>query len=625
MSAPTVRQKLRYAFDNTMSKGTKALIAWLLIVTTALVLVGGTLAVIVSSQDDNGGFGTSLWAAFMHVLDPSLIASDTTGGGFLISMLLIALCGIVIVSCLVGILTTGLDAKLAELRKGRSLIVETGHTVVLGWSDQVFTIISELVEANESERRACIAILADKDKVEMEDEIRDKISDLKSTKVICRTGDPADPDDIRIVNLATAASVILLTSDEPDPDAQLVRSLLAVTQGADNSEAHVVGSVSDSRNLPAARLAGGRRTHLIDATDMMARLMVQTCRQSGLSVVYTDLLDFGGDEMYFTEQPQLVGWNFGQVLNAFASSTVMGVKAANGRTYINPPARSVIQPGDQIIVIAEDDSTIRLDGTPSQPNEVAIMARGEASSRPERTLILGWNARGATMLQQLDAYVAPGSVTDVVSANESMSEQIREVGHTMKVQALNFKADDPTKRSVLESLGVGGYNHIIALCGDEVEPALADSRTLVTLLHLRDMGERSGTRFPVVSEMADDRNRGLAQVTQADDFIVSEKLVSLMMTQTSENPHLTDVFTQLFDPEGSEIYLKPSEYYIRPGYPVDMYTIVESAKRRSEVALGYRLAAHSHEAPNYGIFLNPAKSQSVTFQPGDKVIVLAED
>ena len=87
-------------------------------------------------------------------------------------MLVVTLGGIFIVSALIGVLTTGLDARIAQLRKGRSRIIERNHTVILGWSDQVFIVLAELVEANESARRPCVAILADRDKVEMEEQIR---------------------------------------------------------------------------------------------------------------------------------------------------------------------------------------------------------------------------------------------------------------------------------------------------------------------------------------------------------------------------------------------------------------------------------------------------------------------
>ena len=63
----------------------------------------------------------------------------------------------------------------------------------------------------------------------------------------------------------------------------------------------------------------------------------------------------------------------------------------------------------------------------------------------------------------------------------------------------------------------------------------------------------------IVSEMMDIRNRALAQIARADDFIVSDKLVSLMMSQLSENKHLEQVFKVLFSSEGSEIYIRPDD------------------------------------------------------------------
>jgi ion channel POLLUX/CASTOR len=78
---------------------------------------------------------------------------------------------------------------------------------------------------------------------------------------------------------------------------------------------------------------------------------------------------------------------------------------------------------------------------------------------------------------------------------------------------------------------------------------------MVTLLHLRNIADRNGHPFSVVSEMLDIRNRNLAEIARADDFIVSNQLISLLLTQISENKQLRAVFSDLLAPEGSEIYL----------------------------------------------------------------------
>jgi hypothetical protein len=94
----------------------------------------------------------------------------------------------------------------------------------------------------------------------------------------------------------------------------------------------------------------------------------------------------------------------------------------------------------------------------------------------------------------------------------------------------------------------------------------------------------------------------------------------------SENGALFDVFTDIFDPEGAEIYLKPAGDYVAIGKPVNFYTVVEAARRRGQTAIGYRITAEAGRADkSYGVHTNPRKSESTTFAPDDKVIVIAED
>ena len=46
---------------------------------------------------------------------------------------------------------------------------------------------------------------------------------------------------------------------------------------------------------------------LLDIRETVAKLVVQTSRQSGAAAVYTELFDYGGDEIYFLEDHALDG------------------------------------------------------------------------------------------------------------------------------------------------------------------------------------------------------------------------------------------------------------------------------------------------------------------------------
>jgi hypothetical protein len=247
-------------------------------------------------------------------------------------------------------------------------------------------------------------------------------------------------------------------------------------------------------------------------------------------------------------------------------------------------------------------------------------------AQPEKCLILGWNRSGTTIVRELDNYVAKGSQVTVVADIYNIEKQIKAQGGKLKNQTLVVEEGETTDRDLLNKLGVEDYDHVIVLAYNTVEPQEADAKTLVTLLHLRDMAQKDETPFSIVSEMLDLRNRELAEATQVDDFIVSEHLISLMMAQLSENAELFDVFADIFDPEGAEIYLKPVSDYVATGQSVNFYTVVEAARRRGETALGYRITSEASDAgKSYGVHTNPKKSELVTFAPEDKIIVIAED
>src|SRR5919206_55928 len=177
---PTVRQRARYAFDNTMARGTPALVGWLTVLTVALVGLA-TLIVLaggLAPKDDSGhrpGLIGQAFKTMLHALDPGTVAGDTGKWPFLLAMFLITITGLFVVSALIGVIATGLDNKINELRKGRSFVIERGHTLVLGWSESVFTILSELRIANESERDPVVVVMSERDRVEMEDQIRAKV------------------------------------------------------------------------------------------------------------------------------------------------------------------------------------------------------------------------------------------------------------------------------------------------------------------------------------------------------------------------------------------------------------------------------------------------------------------
>ncbi|HEY9077592.1 MAG TPA: hypothetical protein VIO61_13750 [Anaerolineaceae bacterium] len=631
MKDVTWKQRLSYWFDNYMARGTISLVLGLAAVSLVIILLISLLVTIFSVAPAGGEpitFFEAVWLSLMRTLDAGTMGGDE-GWAFRGFMFAVTLGGIFIISSLIGVLTTGLESKMEELRKGRSMVIENNHTVIYGWSSQIFTIISELVIANENQPKSCIAILADKDKVEMEDEIRSKIGELGRTRVVCRTGSTIDLKDIGIVSPQTSKSIIVLSQDHENPDADVIKTLLALVNSADRRSTpyHIVAEIRNPHNVDVAKMIGKDEVEILLVGDLIARIIAQTCRQSGLSVVYTELLNFEGDEIYFKSEPGLTGKTFREVLNAYPTSAVIGL-VHQGKTMLNPPMDTIMTGGDQVIAISKDDDTLSLSSDLNvQINQKAIQSIRPTIAPAERTLILSWNWRAPTIINELDRYSSSGStVTILADFAEGKDEIIRCCNNLQNIQ-VDYLVGDPTDRLTLNKIKVYTYNHVILLsASDTGSPQEADAKTLITLLHLREIASQYGYRFSIVSEMMDIRNRMLAEITRADDFIVSDTLISLLLSQISENKLLNAVFTDIFDPEGSEIYLKPVTRYITLGEPVNFYTIIASAAQYGEVAFGYRIKSLSSDpARSYGVVINPDKAQQVNLRPEDQVIVLAED
>lgn len=633
MSNIPLKTRLNYKFDNFISKGTVAMIYGLGILSFILILFFGTMLLVFGLHPDSDKDFTlfeSLWVNLTHVLDPGVLGNHEDNWPFRLFMMITTFLGLVIVSTLIGLVSNGILTKMDDLRKGRSFVIEKDHVLILGWSSKIFTIISEICIANENQKRGVIVILADMDKVLMEDEIRDKVGSTGNTKVICRTGNPIDVHDLYIANPFDTKSIIILDKDNENSDSQIIKTIVAIVTNPDRREEnyHITAEMEDKRNFEVAKMVGKDEVELILSDEIISRIMVQTSRQSGLSVVYIELMDFGGDEIYFVEEKSLIGKTFREILFSYEDSAIMGIQFADGHVEINPPMDTIFKEGDQVIGITEDDDTL----VPNAPDHHELEENKIVYTEPliqekEKILILGWNNRARYIIKELDNYVPPGSHVRVISKFDDAAKAVQRLENQVENIALSFEVMDTTDRETLESMNLSQYDYIMLLCYQNYFPIQeADAQTLITLLHLRNFTEKNGEKYKIVSEMLDIRNRQLADITSADDFIVSDKLISLLMSQVSENKYLMRVFEDLFDADGSEIYIKPAREYVKTGEPINFYTILESAARKNEVAIGYRVIKQSKDAnKGYGVYVNPPKSDQFTLSSDDMVIVLSED
>lgn len=586
------------------------------------------IALLVKLGDLNPGVTLleQFWLYLILTLEPD--APDNHFWSFRLVTLLVIIIGILLIGALVGAITASIADRLEKLRQGHSKVLERDHTVILGWSEQVFTIVSELVVAKAQQPKSHIVVLGEQNKVTMEHAIRTKVGKTGHTKVICRHGSPMEMTDLAMISVNTAKAIIILSPDGEDPDLKAIKTLLAIVNDPHRraDSYHIVMHLQEPKNARVAQIVGHDEIEVVVTTDFIARITAQTSRQSGLATVYLDLLDFNGEDICFHDATVLVGQRYSDALLAYANASVIGIQAHEGAVQLNPDLATPIAAGDQLVIIANANASLQRTVTPPTLDETVFQSGQPVHMAPEHTLILGWNSSVPQLIREIDRYVTRGSTVTVVADAELAEQTLARRCIGLQNQQMTFQSGDTADRDVLDTLPLEQYDHAILVAySDHLDVQHADAHTLVTLLHVRDIIQQRRLPLSIVSEVLDIRNRNLVTITQADDFVVSEQLISFYLAQVAESKRLHQIFAELFDAEGMEIYLRPAVSYVKAGVALDFYTIIMAAGQRQETAIGYRLYRHANDpVQNFGIVLNPLKTTVITFAPKDRIIVIAQ-
>lgn len=628
-----IRTRLRYRIDESFARGTGPVIVWLGIITLVVVLAMAILLAVVRASingENSGNFVEAFWAFLLRTLDPGTMGADV-GWDFRLMALVVTVTGIFVVSSLIGLIANGLDRKLETLHEGRGVVAEAGHTLVIGHTVMLTAILEELIEANVSEKRACVVILSPDDTGSIDADIRLRIADTRTTTIVTRTGDGSDVADLALVNPAGTKSVIVLADESSTSDAFSIRAVLALkTFDPDLVTTRIVVQCHDRRSAEALeRVTAGQVTTVV-SNDVVGRLAAQACRQQGLSTVYQELFDFNGAEIYFRAVPELVGGTFARAALAFDAVTIFGVRFADGSLELAPDPSLIVRDGDELLGIAEDDSTFRLSAVPDEPVLPAVEAPAAIEERPlEHFLVSGWSRAGAVILDELDLYVAAGSTARIAAdprhCDLPTAADFAHLRH-LRVEVTEISHHDTDR--VLELWAAQEPDHVLLLAyRDRLSHTDADAEVLLSLLQLRHAVEIHGaaTVPTIVAELLDPRDVPLAQASGADDFIVSDRLTGLIIAQLSENPDLDVVFEDLLDADGAEISLQPPPVAADGRTPTTFGDLVRLGLAAGDVVIGYRSPFVPDGVTDLGdgIVINPPKSSTVRLRGADRVVVVS--
>lgn len=746
-------KKQLYFFQNQLSKGVKTQVIFLTLITVITSFIFGILLIFFEARKNDGvhiSLWEAMWQSFLHTIDTGAIQGETDFT-FRAIALFITLIGVFIFSALISVLTTGLDKFFTNLRKGKTEIFDEDFTLILGWGPTIFKIIEEKVLANANQSGVIyenknghkrikqkgnhIVIMAAKEKDSMDDEIAIKVnqkeileniySEFKNhrnrTEIVCRTGDPIDLTDLKLIKPHNARSIIILPTENANlTDSHVIKCALALRGLREdtsttnrNLRCPIVSEIMSPDNIDVVKKAfedkknGNKETgnyYFVPANEWLSKITAQTGKQSGYSEVIEEILNYENNEIYFRpilkkqinpknpvyrvegEKSELIGATFKEVYFAAKNCTVIGIvkktlpenliedklkNEKNPKLILNPFAKIQnindleIEDGDELIVFQFDDDTsvFNFSQKLKQNTDSKKIDKGNESKERE-ILIIGWNARTKKIVSELYDYISPNSKVTILdeSANEI---KVRDLNvfldknnkkldipsfEYVDLKKINSTTDnylnsvvraETTDFEIIKKYYSGNLFSIIILGYDTTKNIQErDADTILTLLHLNNIETeiiKGKTKRQIledqntVAEIYHEKNRKIVALSNTCDYIISENILSSIMTQISEQPLIMGVYDEIFDSDGVEIYLRDIDKYF--DFPKNneienqsvinksFIDIMSRTLEEKEIVIGYRKKINNEKAE---LVINPKEKENlIEFKPKDELVVIS--
>lgn len=646
----TRRERFAYLIDSMLSKRWSQCVALVCFGALQVAIWGMIYSAVWRYEDGDdprdedsiNRFTEGIWEAWTFMADPGTHSKVYWPEQRVVAAF-IAVVGIIFFASILGVIVDVIREKMESLRQGRSKVIENGHTLILGWTDKTILLIEELCIANESEGGGVVVVLASERKEQMEIELKVQLptSARLGTKVVFRNGSPLLMGDLEKVSAHNAKALVVLASggDADRADADTLRCMLSLRSLRYGLSGHIVAEVRDVDNEPLVKLVGGSAVETIVSHDVLGRLMLMSARQPGLAKVYEALLGFDGDEFYMQEWPELIGLKFGEITARFPNAVPIGIRSEAQVLHMKAGVDRIIEPGDEIIVIAEDNDTYK----PEAPVEIEVgrPPEWEAEERvAEDILFCGWRRDIRDILQHLDDIVVQGTKVRMMShcvpveeRNAKLLEEGLDVNLLRNIQIIHESGNTSVRRK-LEALPLESLFSCMIFADQlfEADTMHADSHSLATLLLIRDiqacrkglpasanpmrssersiveeddepMGGHGGKRLsekpetakdcPIICEILDPRTQktiaGNKYVSLSSDFCQTNRLVAQIVAMISEERSVKHLLDELLGIAGCNIAVYPAKRYCAPSELCSFFTVSERARLFDEIVIGYQL------------------------------------
>ncbi len=638
--------KLQYLIDSAMTKGMKSM---MLILFGTVVVLSVLFGTVVGLTTGEATVLSGIWDSIMHIIDPGTITGDADKSiVYMVIMSVATVCGLVIISTLIGIINTSITLKLESIRKGKSRIIENDHIVILGFDEEIYKIIDELIISNRDEtkkKKSIVVLDTEKTPEEMEDAIHKRIPNRYNTRIICRKGNIYDVDAIEMCSVNTCRSVIV----NVESDFVTIKCILAVASVLkDNDNVHITAVIKNSDYNQAAMIASNNRVLLLNFEEIIAKIIAQSGSHTGASHVFSELFDFKGSEFYtIPADNKLVGKKVSEINLYCEDAVFVGKEVKKGkhtRTYLFPSIpedEQIVKEEDNLIFISPD-SHVNCSDTPYIPEEKAkIEIKDEVEKIVTSTLILRYSKKIETILLEQEKLTDKRSKITVAVKPEDV-EKVKQLKQTHSFENLeiveNFDFSTKRLKRLIERVKPKSVIVLASTSDNRNDFEMSDKRRkmlmhqedseiILLLLQLRSLVDKPSNAFDfsITSEIQYSENQKLVSETGINDFVVGSVVTNEILAQVARQKNRLNIFQDIITAGGSDIIFRSATDFMKIGTKTKIYDIHSAAAECATdmVFIGYK--KNKPEKNGEFVFINPQKLSEFTCEEKDLFIFIGKD